>query len=124
MRAGVDTLAVTDGQITGYFTARNVRPQFLAGYDALYRGATEAVAFPATSKFLLYPAGSYVKGDGGSIDLGVVRDSTLNETNDFTAAWSEQFYTTIQRGPSAREVTVTTSVDGITGGPAAMPIAA
>jgi len=120
MRAGVNTLSVSDAEITGYITARNVRPQFLAGYDPLFN-TSPATAFPATGKFTLMPTGSVVVGEGDSIDLGVVRDSTLNETNDYTAAWSEQFYTTIQRGPVAREVTVTTDVTGQTGGDAIAP---
>lgn len=116
MRAGVDSTNVSKAEVIAHFTNRNVRPQFLAGYEPLF-SATPATAFPATSKFLLYPAGGYVMGDGGEIDLGVVRDSTLNATNDFTAAWSEQFFTVIERGPAAREITVTTAVDGQTGGP-------
>jgi hypothetical protein len=117
MRAGIDALAVSDAQVTSYFTLRNVRPQFVVGYGPMFV-SSPATGWPTTAKFLLYPAGGYVAGDGGSIDLGVVRDSVLNETNDFTAAWSEQFITTVQRGPAAREVTVTTNVDGVTGGPA------
>lgn len=117
MRAGVSELAVTDGQINAFFTVRNIRPQFVTSYDALYRGATPAVAWPATCKILLYPAGGYLLADGGSIDLGVVRDSLLNATNDYTAAWSEQFYAVLQRGPAAREITVPTVVNGQTGGP-------
>ena len=117
MRAGIESFTVSDAEIVGFLTARNVRPQFLAGYQALF-DTNPATAFPATGKFILMPAGGYVIGDGGSIDLGVVRDSTLNATNDFTAAWSEQFFQLIQRGPEAREVTVTTDVTGVTGGPA------
>jgi hypothetical protein len=117
MRAGVDTLAVTDAEVVGYLTTRNVRPQFLAGYQPLFN-TTPATAFPGTLKFILSATGAYVNGTGGSIDLGVVRDSTLNATNDFTAAWSEEFYTVIQRGPQARDVTVVMAVNGQTGGPA------
>ena len=39
--------------------------------------------FPATVDLLFYAPGTFVRLDGGSIDLGVVRDSTLNLTNDF-----------------------------------------
>jgi hypothetical protein len=31
----------------------------------------------------LFPEGSFARGDAGTLDLGVVRDSTLNDTNDF-----------------------------------------
>lgn len=113
-RAGVNLLSVSNQQVRSFFTDRNVRPQFLAGYEPLYSGAAPATAWPGSSKFLLWPSGGYGVAEGGTIDLGVVRDSTLNETNDFTAAWSEEFYCVAQRGPAAREVTVTTDVDGVT----------
>lgn len=117
MRAGVEMTNVSNAEVVAHFTNRNVRPQFLHGYDPLYRGSAAATGWPATSKFTLMATGAYVGGDGGGIDLGVTRDSTLNSTNDFTAAWSEQFYSVIRRGPAAREVTVTIGVNGRTGGP-------
>lgn len=114
MRNGVDMLAVTDAQILGYFTARNIRPQFLHGYEPLF-DTNPATGWPASMNFLLFPAGGYVALSGGTLDLGVIRDSTLNETNDFTLAWTETFHQVIQRGPVAREVTVDLDVDGGTG---------
>lgn len=115
MRNGVELTNVSNQQVIAHFTNRNTRPQFLAGYEPLF-DTNPATAWPAGSKFVLMPAGGYVHASGGTLDLGVVRDSTLNETNDFTAAWSEEFYCVVKRGPAAREVTVTTAVDGQTGG--------
>lgn len=117
MRAGVEMLAVTDAEVVSYFTARQIRPQFVVGYEPIFN-TTPATAWPTTTKVLLYPTGGYVAGDGGTLDLGVVRDSTLNATNDFTAAWAEQFYSVMQLGPAAREITITALVNGVTGGPA------
>lgn len=117
MRNGVEAFNVSDAEIIGWFTSRNVRPQFVAGYQGLY-AAAPATAWPATLKFLIYPAGSYFDGTGPVIDLGVVRDSTLNATNDYTAAWTEQFYLVGRKGPAAREVTVNVPVNGLTGGEA------
>ena len=114
MRAGVALTNVTDADVDAHFASRKVRAQFVHDYQPLYSGAA-ATAFPATLDFLLYPAGGYVRGDGGVIDLGVVRDSVLNATNDYTAAWTEQLYLVAQLGPSAREVTVNFGVDGVTG---------
>ena len=113
-RSGVMLTNVTDAVLDEHFAARKVRVQFVHDYQPLYNAA-EATAFPATLDFLLYPAGGYVRGDGGVIDLGVVRDSTLNATNDYTAAWTEQLFLVAQLGPAAREVTVNFSVDGVTG---------
>lgn len=35
------------------------------------------------AKVVLYPAGSLLRLDSGSLNIGIVRDSTLNATNDF-----------------------------------------
>lgn len=39
--------------------------------------------FPQTATFLLWAPGTVIEVDGGTLDLGVVRDSTLNATNDY-----------------------------------------
>ena len=117
MRAGVDLLAVTDQQIAAHFAARKVRPQFVEDFNPLWTGGadTPAVVWPATTEFVMYPAGSMFAGNGGTIDLGVVRDSKLNATNDFTAAWTEQFVLTGRKGPKGRKVTVALRTTGVTG---------
>ena len=38
---------------------------------------------PATLVYYLFPEGSFLFLDGGTLDLGIVRDSLLNSTNDF-----------------------------------------
>ena len=45
--------------------------------------AGNLLGFPATVEWALYPEGSWLHLDAGSLDLGVVRDSVLNMTNDF-----------------------------------------
>lgn len=113
-RAGVDLLDVPNSRINQWFTDRNVRPQFVRDYQELYASATIPLAWPSTLKFLLYPAGGYFKGTGGEVNLGTQRDSVLNATNDFTLAWTEEFWLLGQRGPDAREVTVALNDDGVT----------
>lgn len=114
-RAGVDDmLSVTDAQIAAAFAARNTRPQFIQDYLPLWNG-TPRTAWPTATEFLMYPAGSIVEGNGGTIDLGVLRDSRLNATNDFTAAWTEDFRLIARRGPLGRRVSVTLGApDGVT----------
>jgi hypothetical protein len=117
-RAGVNMTNVTDAQIDEHFAVRKVRAQFLHDWQPIstpsnyYAPNTE---FPFQLQFLLFPAGGYVRGDGGTIDLGVVRDSVLNATNDYTAAWTEQMYLVAQLGPKARNVAVTLAEGGYTG---------
>lgn len=116
VRNGVAAMNVTNAEITSWFTSRGIAPQFVYGYQSL---GTNPTAWPATMKFAFWAAGAYVAGDGGTIDLGVQRDSRLNEANDFTAAWSEQFFLVARRGPVSREITVTIPETGVTGGLAA-----
>lgn len=116
MRAGVDLLSITDAQIAAQFAARKVRPIFVADYQPLETGtadATPVLVWPTTIQFGLYVAGSFVAGQGAKIDLGIQRDSTLNKTNDFTVAWTEQQVLTARKGPKARKVTAT--ISGMTG---------
>jgi hypothetical protein len=115
MRTGVNLTNVSDADIDAHFAVRKVRAQFVHDYQPLNNGGAAAEAFPGTLQFLLYPAGGYVRGDGGTIDLGIVRDSVLNATNDYTAAWTEQMYLVAQLGPDARKVTVNYDVNGVTG---------
>lgn len=114
MRDAAGYSNVTDAMIEDHFAARKVRVQFVQDYGSIVSMGPRT-AFPTTMDFLLYPAGGYVLGDGGVIDLGIVRDSVLNATNDYTAAWTEQLWLVAQMGPAAREVTVNFSVDGVTG---------
>jgi hypothetical protein len=111
LRHGAELTNVTDAVVDAHFAARGIRAQFVHDYQPLFGGAA-ATAWPAAMEFLLYPAGGYVRGDGGVIDLGVVRDSVLNATNDYTAAWTEQLYLVAQLGPAAREVEVVLDVTG------------
>ncbi len=113
MRAGVDLLSMPTSRVTKYLVDRGVRPQFVADWQPLYNAAP-ATAWPANVSFLIFVSGSYIELDGGRIDLGVVRDSTLNATNDHTAAFSEQFFQICRRGPAARTYTVPLSVNGVT----------
>lgn len=114
MRTGVNLTNVSDADIDAHFATRKVRAQFVHDYQPMYNVAPKT-AFPTSVQFLIYPAGGYLRGDGGTIDLGVVRDSVLNATNDYTAAWTEQLYLVAQLGPAARKVTVNYAVDGVTG---------
>ena len=63
---------------------------------------------------LLYAAGTFLHGNGMSLDLGVVRDSVLNETNDHTAAWSEEAHLIAKVGHESRRYTVGFNVNGST----------
>jgi hypothetical protein len=47
------------------------------------QGAGALLPFPATIVSYLFPEGSFLHLDAGTLELGLVRDSVLNKTNDF-----------------------------------------
>jgi hypothetical protein len=92
---GVDYFdTLTNEQIDTYFTVRNLRPQWVADFPAPYgQLATTGIQWPESPTYypyIVYPAGQFVLGLGETINLGAIRDSTLNATNDYTAMWIEQ----------------------------------
>lgn len=121
-RTGVEGfMAVTNQQIAAWFDARNIRVQFVADWQAGFVGspigapAAIPTAWPTSVQFMLYAPGTFVRGQGLQLDLGVVRDSTLNDRNDHTAAWMEDCYAVAMVGHTSRVVTTQISTLGITG---------
>lgn len=110
-RNGVEWENITDAEITKAFMEIGARMQFISNYQPL---AANAVAYPVSVEMMLYPAGAHTRLDGGSLDLGVVRDSVLNSTNDYTAAWTEEFWGVVSRCASYR-TTVPVCANGNTG---------
>ena len=110
------TSEASNDAIRSWFVDRGIRPQFVYDWQAL--PASEKIWGGASTvekvDFLIYPAGTWVVGRGGSLDLGVHRDSTLNETNDYTALWTEQFLSLMRFGPESRKITVDVRVTGET----------
>jgi hypothetical protein len=52
--------------------------------------AAVLVAYPAFAEIFMFVEGTWLGLDGGTLDLGVVRDSTLNSTNKYQV-FAEQF---------------------------------
>ncbi len=69
--------------------------------------------FPDTIQYALFPAGTFLHLDGGSLELGLVRDSTLNEVNDYQL-FGESFENVARIGPeqAARWITATVCPTG------------
>jgi hypothetical protein len=120
-RAGVsDMLSVSNEQINSYFADRNVRVQYVNDWQVRGSGqfgnaATNMLAWPTTVSVMVYAAGTFLKGNGLTLDLGVVRDSVLNAENDFTAAWSEECHLIVKLGHESRLYTLGFNVSGTTG---------
>jgi hypothetical protein len=121
-RTGVapnDSFNIPNSEIMRWFDVRNIRAQFVQDYQVRAAGqpgaATPITGYPTAVSFLNYAAGTVARGNGMSLDLGVVRDSTLNAKNDFTAAWMEDCHLIARFGHEVRQYTVNTCADGTTG---------
>jgi hypothetical protein len=90
-----NSLAVTDEDVTTILRAHGVNPIFHLDGQAeptsknypsqIFVGPAEGQAikpFPAKMAWYLFPEGSVQFLDGGRLDLGVIRDTTLDATND------------------------------------------
>lgn len=103
-----DVMAITDAEIDAWFKARNVNviwtidaleagtygtggeaipaqyfPIATAGAQPTWPGQSTGPNHPFTMAWFLFVEGSFQFLDGGRLDLGVVRDSLLDSTNDY-----------------------------------------
>lgn len=114
-REGVDLIDVPDSRIDAWFRARGVNPQFVYDWQGITGDASTFKAWPVSLKFLLYSAGTFVKGSQDVITLDTVYDSVLLGQNDYTALFTEEGYLVAKRGHDARVVTVPLNPNGGTG---------
>lgn len=114
-RQGVDLTDVSDARIDAWFRSRGVNPQFVYDWQALTGDASAFKVWDSNLKFLLYAAGTFVKGGQDVITLDTVYDSGLLGQNDYTALFTEEGYLVAKRGHDARAVTVPINPNGGTG---------
>jgi hypothetical protein len=118
-RTGIAPDQVPDSAINGQLAALNVRVQWVNDWQvrgaSQFGNATAMTAWPTTATFMIYAAGTFLLGNGLTLDLGVVRDSVLNAENDHTAAWSEECHLVAKVGHESRQYTIVFEVNGTTG---------
>lgn len=105
---------LTDADVSAFFAAANLNLRYISYWQNFVTQPT--LVWPASVQILIGYPGSYVEFNQGRLDLGVIRDSVLNSTNDYTAVWFEEFYCVGRRGPQARLVTLTICPLGEVGG--------
>lgn len=114
-RNGVDLLSVTDAQINGWFTARGIAPQFVYNWQDITGTAADFTGWPTEVKFLLYPAGTWVRGTSDIITVDTLFDSTQLRQNDYTALFTEEGWMVVKMGHYSRVVSVPLAADGSSG---------
>ncbi len=111
---------VSEDEIRTFFSNRNINVTFALDSSA---PATEGggffptitgnalPAFPTSVQWALYPEGAWLFLDGGQLDLGIIRDSTLARTNDYMQ-FSETFEAAAKIGGESLWITSTIDVSG------------
>ena len=133
---GDGTISVAKSEIDGYLSHSNVtlvpvldntnstEPSSVFGSQ----GAAALLEFPDSFKWFLFSEGTFLFLDGGTLDLGIIRDSTLVGTNDYKM-FIETFEGVAKVGIESLAITSTISINGVaaalrdtTGGTAAATI--
>lgn len=120
MGSGTDMLSASDAYLMELFDAIGIRVQWVSDYQERTTGfpgvpTTLMTAWPTTVEFMMMAPGTAVLGQGLRLDLGIIRDSVLNATNDHTAEWMEECWLIFNPGHEIRRLTVNICPDGTTG---------
>ncbi|WP_328902294.1 major capsid protein [Streptomyces sp. NBC_00441] len=124
-----DPYATADATIVSWFTTRNIRPQFVRGWQDAQSGLaggpgditapiTPITAYPATVDFMIYPAGAVVIARQDVVTLTNVYDSTNLTQNLYTALFTEEGYAPIFPCGEIRQYTVPACPSGVSAAPA------
>lgn len=109
---GLDIFTVNEGWVRALFNNMNVNVTFYqdAGANATQQlgpqGPTDIRNWPLTVVWYLFHEGAFLGLDGGTLDVGLVRDSTLNGTNNYQI-FSESFEKVAFRGLESQKITQT-----------------
>jgi len=127
--ADLDNFVLPDNAVDNMLSARGIQPIWLLDgnasgthsgvpYGTQGFGAQSAGAlldFPHNVQWWLFPEGSFVLLDGGSLEVGLVRDSTLDASNDYEI-FQELFEGVAYRGVESLEIVSSVRPNGLSGG--------
>ena len=112
---GDGNLGVGAAEIKGYLSGSNV--DLVASLDMNSFGAqpgdaAKLLEFPDSFAWYLFAEGSFLFLDGGTLDLGIIRDSSLVNTNDYKM-FIETFEGIAFVGVESLKITTNISVNGV-----------
>jgi hypothetical protein len=116
---GDGNLGVSESEINGYLANSNVdivpvldnTSSSLAGSFNMFQDAAALNEFPDSFRWFLFAEGTFLFLDGGTLDLGIIRDSTLVGTNDYKM-FVETFEGLAKVGIESLAITSTISING------------
>lgn len=109
MQEGMDVKAVTDAQITSWFTARGIAFQFVADWQSRAAdkpGNINTLKYPSTVDVLLYPAGTWFRSLSNVIELGVMYPKEQLQVNRYTRFFTEDAIAIGKRCNKSLKVTI------------------
>jgi hypothetical protein len=104
-------------EIDAYIASRGINVCYsldIAGGTAAFSAQSSGAMneFPDTFIWYLFAEGTFLFVDGGTLDLGIIRDSTLVGTNDYKM-FIETFENVAKVGVESLKITSTISVNGV-----------
>jgi hypothetical protein len=107
----------SEASLVEYLRSQYIEPTFYldsptTGTTQLPDAAQTAAAIdalPDNVQWAIYPDGAFLGIDSGSLELGIVRDSTLNSTNDFQV-FGERFRNLVRLAPAQAAYWVTSDL--------------
>ncbi len=112
---GDGNLGVGENEIKGYLAGSGV--DLVASLDLNSFGAqpgatAKLLEFPDSFSWYLFAEGSFLFLDGGTLDLGIIRDSSLVNTNDYKM-FVETFEGIAFVGVESLKITTAISINGV-----------
>ena len=112
---GDGTLGAGEAEIKGYLAGSNVDMVGsidLNSFGAQQGSAAKLLEFPDSITWYLFAEGSFLFLDGGTLDLGIIRDSSLVGTNDYKM-FIETFENVAFVGVESLKITSSISINGV-----------
>jgi chemotaxis protein histidine kinase CheA len=106
-----DNMLNAYGEIDGYLAARGVNMCYHLEEPTGSQGAGAMNEFGDTLTWYMFAEGTFLFLDGGTLDLGIIRDSTLVGTNDYKM-FVETFEGVAKVGVESIKVASTIAVNG------------
>jgi hypothetical protein len=108
------TFNLANATINSFFTHRNINPVWTLE-TATNVPTPTVLDYPDSVEWSLFAEGTFTLLDGGTLDIGIVRDMALVSTNDY-CMFTEQFLNVANTGLGALWVSETLNVNGASAG--------
>lgn len=121
IQQGREVKAITDQEIDGWLTTKNIRVQWLQHWQKLPTGS---VRWPTSVQVLLHPAGAFVQHLENVIEVGTLYDKAMLQKNRYMELFTEDEYAVDKRCKVSEIITVPLCANGSYGAPETITCAA